>query len=78
MVRSVPNVSSILAEAAAADVQAVLADDTATVVADTAAAGAGSVLLRVGVVRVRHLRHTVNRRSGHMADERRIGGHQRS
>jgi len=49
------NVGGILPEAAAADVEAVLADDTATVVAHAAAARAGSVLLRVGVVRVRHL-----------------------
>jgi len=46
-----------LAEAATAQVEAVLADEAVRVVAHTAVAGALGVLLRVGVVGVRHLPH---------------------
>eukprot|EP00322_Chrysochromulina_rotalis_P012466 CAMPEP_0115849646 /NCGR_PEP_ID=MMETSP0287-20121206/11558_1 /TAXON_ID=412157 /ORGANISM="Chrysochromulina rotalis, Strain UIO044" /LENGTH=248 /DNA_ID=CAMNT_0003303623 /DNA_START=91 /DNA_END=836 /DNA_ORIENTATION=+ len=44
------NVTGVLTEAAAAHVDAVLADQATLALADTAAAGAGGVVLRVGVV----------------------------
>jgi len=48
------NVGRVLAEAATAHVNAIFADQATLAVADTAAAAALGVVLRVGVVRVRH------------------------
>jgi len=49
------NVRGVLAEAATAHVDAVLADETTAGVADAAAARAGGVLLGVSIVRVRFI-----------------------
>ena len=48
------NVGRVLAEAAAADVKTVLADQATLAVADAAAAATFGVVARVSVVRVRH------------------------
>ena len=50
------NVLGVLTEAATAQVEAVLADDSVGVVAHAAVAAASRVVLRVGVVSIRHLR----------------------